>query len=232
MSPRPDDTEAPVVDWATLVAGLNWRQGEHVSLIGPTGTGKSHLGLRLLSQRAWAVVLGTKPADPTLDRLRRHGYRLIREWPPPATAQRVLLWPKWSNPRQEKAQAEAIGDAMVKMFRQGGWALFADEVSWLCDQLGLQRELKAWWQQGRSNNLTLVAATQRPAWVPRDIYSAATHVFFWRTNDERDLRAIGGLGGLASATVRNLVSTLDADSHQFLYVNTRTGAMVRSNAPA
>lgn len=235
---RPDTAEAaPVVAWSDLLDRLasgpdRWRQGEHVSLIGPTGTGKTFAGLQLLELRDYCTVLGTKPRDPTLDQLRRRRWRVIEQWPPPALARRVVLWPRWRSPADTPAQRATIHQAFGEMFAAGGWCVFADELSYLSRELRLDGDLRHFWQQGRSMGLSLVGATQRPAWVPLDIYSAATHLFFWRTNDDNDLRRIGGVGWLSSAMIRRAVATLDHRSHQFLYLNSRTGLMVRSRVEA
>jgi hypothetical protein len=40
------------LSWSSFLSGFQWRQGEHVSLIGPTGTGKSTLAFGLVNWRA------------------------------------------------------------------------------------------------------------------------------------------------------------------------------------
>lgn len=238
---RPDDVSAladrlaPVISWDELTQLIEWHQGEHVSLIGPTGCGKTRLALRLVEWRtalsaSWhSIAIGTKPRDATLTKLvKRYRWRLVRQWPPPPGARRVVLWPPWRTPKDTPAQRAAITAALDGMFDSGGWCVFADEVSYLSKQLGLTRELEHVWEQGRSLGLSLVAATQRPAWVPRSLYSEASHVFIWRLADDEDRRRIGGLGGVPSADVRAIVATLDR--HQALYVDTRSGKMYRTTA--
>lgn len=227
---------APFVAWDDLMPSIPWRQGEHVSIIGPTGTGKTRLALRLIEYRtqlstSWhSVVLGTKPRDSTLSGLlRRDRWHRIREWPPAPGRRRVVLWPRWRGPKDTPAQHDTFAAALDAMFAGGGWCVFADEVSYLTHQLGLTPQLEHVWQQGRSLGLSLVAATQRPAWVPRLLYSEATHVFIFRLADEGDRKRIADLGNVESAPVRRIVATLGA--HQALYINTRTGRMAVTKAP-
>lgn len=228
--------DAPHVAWPAFVDQLRWRHDEHVSAIGPTGGGKTTLVLALLPERRitrpYTVVLGTKPRDKVLTRLARSGgFTMAKGLPshPSHAGERLVLWPRWRSERDTPAQGRAIAHGLDVAFVMGAWCVFADEVAYLCDDLRLAGKLRTWWRQGRSNGLSLVAATQRPSWVPRDLYSAPTHLFFWRTNDDDDLKRISGLNGVSSRVVRQLVANLDGN--EALYVNTRTGAMARTLAP-
>ena len=226
----------PVVPWPQFLDGLTWRQGEPVSLVGPTGSGKTTLVLGLLPKREYVTVLGTKPKDPTLDRLERSdGYERIRTWGDrrPLSdldrGRRQVLWPEYREMVDVAKHPHVFREAIHGMFAQGSWCIVADETFWLVETLGLGPELKQVWMQGRSLGLSLVAGTQRPAWVPLEMYSQATHVFFWRTSDARDLDRIGGLGAHDPKTIRAVVRNLR--KHEALYVNTRTGELARTRAP-
>lgn len=212
--------------WADFLERFAWRQGEHVALVGPTGTGKTTLALAILPRRAYSVVIGTKPKDRTLDRLQRtDGYLRIRSWPPPnADIRRVLLWPPFRALGDTRRQAAVLRDAIGGIFAQGGWCLFADDVQYLQRQLGLAGELATLWLQARSVRITVVAATQRPRWVPREMWSQSTHLFIWHTSDPDDLRSLAGLGGADTRQVREAVQGLGL--HECLYVNTRTGDLL------
>lgn len=222
----------PRVPWDEFVALMDWQQGEHVSLIGPTGQGKTTLALDLLRRkRSYNVLLAAKPKDRTLDGLRRQGWQMARSWPPPRSRapltasgapqfHRVLLWPKFARLTDARHQAEVFRHALHEIFGAGGWCVFADDLNYLM-KLGLREEFEAMWYQGRSIGLSLVASVQRPAWVPLLVYSQATHLFFWHTNDARDLKTISGLNGANDRTVKAVVEALP--KHDVLYVNSRTG---------
>lgn len=225
------------VEWEGFLDALVWNQGEHVTMVGPTGSGKTTLALALLPRRRFAVALATKPKDATMTTLvRRDHWKKIRRWdevPPAAWLHeqlRVVLWPRYESPADLPAQRAEISVALHEIFTTGGWCIFADELWALTHMLGQTKMLEAIWTQGRSIGLTLVGATQRPAHIPLLAYDSATHLFFWRDNDERNLKRIGGLNGLTSAVVRSTVARLPR--HDTLYVNTRTGAMLITRAPA
>lgn len=221
--------------WGELLDVMDWRQGEHVSLVGPTGTGKSHAALQLIPQRDYVVAFGTKPLDRTLDRLtaarRPDRFRRVKKWRDVRQRdRRVLLWPPMRGVRDRATQADQFTAALDDCFAQGRWCLFADETAYMCRQLGLADRFTLIWQQGRSIGLSLVTCIQRPAFVPLEAYDAPTHLFFWRDNDERNLRRIGGIGWLDAGTIRQTVARLG--QHEALYLNSRTGFQAVTRAPA
>lgn len=223
----------PRVAWDKFLPSLGWRQGEHVSLIGPTGGGKSTLALALLPYRQHVIVLATKPADDTLEGLKLEGYQHSQGWPAPRVfprRTRILVWPTPKRNRMvqesaeawERRQRVAFDGVLRDAFTQGAWCLYMDELRYLTD-LGFGRQIERYWQQGRALNISVVACAQRPAHVPLSMYSQATHLFLWRTNDETDLRRLGGIGFADSKQIRETVARLEL--FDVLYVNSRTGRM-------
>lgn len=228
------------LDWLTFVRRLDWRQGEHVSLVGPTGGGKTTLALALLPARRFVVALGCKPEDATLKRLTRRGsgYKLIRDLDDrDRRYERFVLWPKYERRADIVNQQRVFRECFDELFVERNWCVFADEVTYLSKRLGLEPALKDWWQQGRSIGLTLVGATQRPYHVPLEMWSQATHLFIWRLTDRRDLDRIGNISGAVdTGDIRRWVQQLRIDPangiHECLYVNTRTGAVAITQAPS
>lgn len=220
----------PNANWGSLYnsVGRNWQQGEHVSIIGPTGCGKTTLESRLLSVRDSVVVFVTKIYDNTISRDFK-GYKRIYEWPPPkAWDDKVLLWPKPGATIRETyaIQRKVFKDALDSIFRERNWCVVFDEQHYMCKQLGLDVENAMLLQQGRSSGLSVVNGTQRPAWVPVVTYSSATHAFIWRTTHRDDLRKVAELGGIEMRDMQ--ANLLSLNKHDFIYVNTRRGDVMRS----
>lgn len=229
------DEVAPFQEWGDLLATMDYRYDEHVTIIGPTGRGKTTLALEVLQARRNVAILATKPVgkDSTLVAVsgKRGPYLRTLSVPSPAVARRFVVWPRMDGIEDTKGQAAVMKSVMDQMFREGNRAVLVDEVHYFTEFLHMGRYLKLWWTQGRSIGLSLVAGFQRPAWVPRDAYSSATHIFIFGTNEREDIRAISGFGGMSTDGVRFAVAWLASDParfHQFLYINTRTGIIRRS----
>lgn len=222
------------VDFDELLDKMRWQPGEHVSIIGPTGYGKTTIARALLDRRRFVAVLATKPKDSTLSKMEQSKqYRKIDKWPPPLSPElmsKVLLWPKFQGSADIADQSQVIGEALMDMFAAGGWTIYVDELIYLVKMLGLKLDLELIWQQGRELKLSLVGCTQRPAWIPLELYSQATHLFMFRSTDERDLQRLGGIGGLDPATIRRTLRGLR--KYDFLYINTATETVLLSRSPA
>lgn len=229
-------TDVETVEWTAFLAGLDWRLGEHVSLIGSTGKGKTTLAMAILPFRRAVCVWSSKPKDPTVDQFTTvskwkattpaRPYRLIEKWPPPPGEHRVVLRPKPPNFDAGRATRYAgFHDCISQVMSPGGgnWCLFIDDAYYLCEMLGMTKDLEEAWTMGRSHGVSIMAATQRPANIPLLAYQA-THLFLWRENDARNLKRLSEIGVADTKVVEQTVQRLG--SHQALYVNTVTGFMV------
>lgn len=197
-------------------------------MIGPTGCGKTTVSMALMPMRDYVCVIATKPRDPLLKSLPKHGYKKLTKWPPPDYVKRAVLWPPISSMGMKGSQRAAIQHAMHLQYKSGGWCVVADELRYITQTLGLKAEAEMFWLQGRSLGLSFVCATQRPAWIPLEAYDQATHIFLWRETDARNLKRLGDIGGVDTDLVRHHVQRLP--KHDFLYVNTRDNQVLVSNA--
>lgn len=224
MYPAPSHESTDVIPWDIARQRMDWRQGEHVTIIGPTGQGKTTLALDLMAMRGYPLIIATKPRDRTMDRMKREGWHVIRQWPPSRT--RTILWPKMVRPSDKVDQANIVRNALENVFVSGGYAVLIDELSYVIDELKCRDEITQIWQQGRALNISLVTCILRPSHVPLLAYDQATHIIMFRDNDETNLKRMGGLGHWSKSEIIENVSALNR--HEFLLLNTRTGEMLRS----
>lgn len=227
--------DAPRVPWEKFRRTLDWRSGEHFTLIGPTNSGKTTMLENLLQLHPYVAIIATKPRDESMDRfITEYGYVRMDRWRRinPLDVPRRIVWPdiKSMNKEARKKLSVVVGDALEKIYIEGGWTVALDELWVIVNLLGLETEVIMYLTQARSLGISLIAGTQRPAHIPLVFYDQSTHLMFWRDNDETNLRRISGISYRSSDLIRNLVSNLEP--HQVLYINTRTGEMCRTRAPA
>lgn len=224
--------EAPRVPWDEFIRDhFRWNQGEHVALIGPTGQGKTTLLTNLLPLHPYVVVFATKPKDESMERLIRTGYYPIKRWQSldPIKFPKRVLWPDAFELDSVRTQAAVFHDAFARIYREGGWTVAIDELWYVNNILKLEMDVKTYLLQARALGISLLVATQRPAWVPLEVYDQSTHLFFWRDNDETNLRRLSGISFRSADLIRSVVA--DLERFQVLYINTRTGEMLRTRAP-
>ena len=256
---EPDIDPVPRVEWEPFFDWLCgvWETGMHVSIVSPTGSGKTHLiryGLLPCWQRYPVLIIQFKPKNHKDASLRGLG-RPIDHFPnrldrlPYDT--RKMDSPKWDKdpewfrlqlpsyrfssrgePAGYRRARDVAGGAMDRSFWDGGWVLVVDEVRAVAEHkqpsLGLEPVLENAWQRGRTQPLTIVAATQQPANVPSSFYDQPSFIFLGKTLDvgrHERLAEIGGDTPLIKATLPTL------DQHEFLFIQRSTGEMCRVQAP-
>jgi hypothetical protein len=233
---------APRLPWDRFVSKLfHPLPGEHVGIIGATGQGKTHLQKSILPYWPFVTAFATKNNDNTMDAMiEENGFERFDKWYPLSARDhpRRVIWPKVRNLREQtEVQRKVFDDAIERIWAEGGrpknapvgWAIAIDELWWFTQKLNMDEYMKVILLQGRSNGISLIAATQRPAWVPVELYSQSRHLFFFAETDEKNLQRIGEINHRNKPAIRMTVSELE--EHQVLYVNTRTGVMARTRAP-
>lgn len=192
------------------------KQGEHISIVGPTGSGKTLLGLELIKiigartskdgLPSRVVVLVYKPRDDTMDRLRQglpkksKEWTVIKKWPPSYGQEHAVVWPKGGPPSGAAARHRAVFLPLLDtIYAEGGQTIYIGEAAYferpLPSGLGMSGTLEQFWSTARSLKLTVVADTQRPRHVSRLMWSEPAWIFIFALEDDDDLRRVAELSG-------------------------------------
>ena len=241
-----------MISWPALKARLTsqgkegWRPGEHWTLLGPTGTGKTHAALTIASLSSYTLVVGTKRRDPLMESLPGLGYTRVRDleedvvWTHEGRPlkPRLLYWPQPSLDRkvtQEQRlryQAREIKKALEWADRTGGWTVVIDELMWASNNLGLTRELESLYFQARTQGVSVIGAAQRPRQVPLLALNQSTFMLIWQTSDKQDIERLRELSaGFPREVIESSVRTLSRTRHEALFVDAKNQELARVVMP-
>jgi hypothetical protein len=208
------------------------RAGEHVTILGPTGWGKTQLAFDLLRPISTpdepSVILCMKARDSTVERYGKEmKFKRLRNWPPPITYSNkrspirppgYLLWPKFTGDPEtdEHRQHDEFRSAMIGCMKRGkGVKVFADEVADL-KEIKLERTLSHCYRQGRSMGAAFFSATQRPFGAPPVIYGGSVHLFIGKDDDRRSQLRYGEIGGWDEEQIT--ATTMELNTWEWLYM--------------
>jgi hypothetical protein len=214
-----------------LTERWDYQPGEHVTFLGPTGSGKTHLAYQVLqataNPRLPALVLVMKPRDATARQWSKTlNMPIIRTYPPPLTISTLTnkkppgetLWPRHVfNPDADDLNMwKQFRPAILDSYKRGNRIVFADEVAGLEKDLGLTRELDTLWMRGRSMGTGLWAASQRPRHISLNAYAQAAHLFLFKDPDKNNRDRFREIGGVDGDLVVDAVMSLGR--HDALYI--------------
>lgn len=226
---------ATKVPWSSFMQGFNWKQGEHLIIIGSNGTGKTVLNRHFLRYRqerqGYICGFGTKPTDVELEDLIKQ-QRFLRvknntNWTS-SSYPWLLLWPDAGDFENISKQRQVFLKALQGMWKIGKWTAWLNELRYLTENLRLKEQMNILYLQARASKFSLTAETQRPRNVPLEAFSQSTHDFFAPCRDDEDLKRISGIGNAETRLIRNTVQSLK--QYEFCYVNAKTGLVVVTKA--
>lgn len=206
-----------------------WRQGEHVLVIGRTGSGKTRLARELVDIRLRAggsvVVLMAKlqPDSTITDDYLAKGFVRWKTWKKrPAQHERaIVLWPAVEGKSAMEANAifkREFSHALNEVSKIGKWTVVIDEGLMMCSPayFNLGSEVGMMHALMRSAKGTLITCAQRPAHLPLSVYANVSHAFVGRAQEAADLKRLAHLDGTSQRQMNEL--TRDYGVHDFLWV--------------
>jgi hypothetical protein len=242
-APAPETVAVERIPWSILgpefIKTWGYARGgpmpEHVEILGQTGSGKSFFEACILLQRARArgshiVVIATKPADETMIST---GWPVITRYPPDDPRQTaVIFWVQAAGLSKagQRQQAEKIMALLEKLWRPHANVIIVfDEIAYLCNDLNhpdtpFKIVLAKYYREGRGLGITIVASTQRPQGVIRQVHSESGWTVCFAPKDEEDAERMAQvLGG--KKTYLPILKTLNREKYEFLIVHGLTGKM-------
>lgn len=215
----------PHLNFREHVAQLQWRQGEHVFIAGPTGSGKTTLASSIIERRGHVVMFGTKVFDPTIQK-QFPGWSIVQDFSEiERWMNRVIIWPrlgrKGTGTDLLNLQRAVYKDAFSKLLRARNWCIYLDELKYMADPKfgGVGTEIEMLHYTGRSAGMSIISAAQRPAFVPLAVLSNASHAYIARTKLGSDAKRLAEMGNVDPKELARVVASLPS-RHDFVYTPT------------
>lgn len=193
----------------------DYRPGEHVAFIAPTGAGKSYLAWQLLEATTEqhpslrTVVFMPKPKDPTTSAgARRLGLKETPVWPPARKLfeqkpDGYVLWPRHNTTVSPRERHALVGAQLQKGLNAQYWAgnsvSFIDDAHSAATFFDLNPLIEETLTNGRALGSGLWLATQKPSGtreggISTYAYSSPSKMFFSRDVTEANLQRMSEIG--------------------------------------
>jgi energy-coupling factor transporter ATP-binding protein EcfA2 len=197
------------------------KQGEHIAIVGPNGSGKTMLGLelcRIIGSRLAAdrrpsrvVVLQYKPTDATVQKV-IPDWPIIKKWPPRYGEEHCVVWPRgFAASRAAYRQRQVFAPLLDQIYSEGGQTVYVPEAAYferaLPNGLSLSGTMEQFWSTARSLKITLISDTQRPRNVTLLMWTEPAWLIIYKLRSKDDLKHVAGLSG-REVDVYNVVPKL------------------------
>ena len=231
----PDFTMPERVPWSELGPDftMTWGradgsnpQPEHLEIVGPTGSGKTHLMLTMLQDRyrmrkTGAILVVTKADDSVFSKL---GWPVVSKVDEIQDTN-VVFWPRTRKTGLERREFHdrQVSALLNKLWQPGANTILAfDEVGYIESLSGEMRALvQMYWREARSVGITVVAMKQRPQGALRDMHSETYWTAAFAPKDRSDAERFAELFGHRRDWLP-VFDALDPDTHEFILRHSRS----------
>jgi hypothetical protein len=198
-----------------------WKPGQHVSVIAPTGAGKTTFVGGILGLRRYVLAFDPKGGDSTLMGL---GLPRLDAWPgnrrmagivndndEDGKPSRYIVGPRTETRAERPKLIEVMRDALVGAFDMGGWTVYADELQILTDPrlFNLRADADEILIAARDKKLSFVSSYQAPSWVTPHAAKMSTWVAVSYTRDSDVQNRIAEICGRPKAEIRGYMDELE-----------------------
>jgi hypothetical protein len=212
--------------WDTFLDDFKkeWKPGQHIAIIAPTGQGKSTVLVTLLDLRTYVLAFDPKGGDETLGKC---GFPRLGHWPPPGKAYdrmadkkpvKYLVGPKINRLAERPALAAVQAQALEGAFDDRGWTVAIDELQIAADKMGQADAIDNLLISARTRGVSVVSLFQRPADVPRAAYQMASWIFLGLTLDVDTINRLAEIVGRPKYEIRGAVNGLAKQDYSWLIV--------------
>lgn len=213
--------------WGTFLDDFKkeWKPGQHVAMIGPTGQGKTTVLVSLLKEcRKFVLSFDPKGGDDTLAKTR---FPRLAQWPPPSKDYdkmargepvKYLIGPKTNRRRERVGLIAAQERALEGAWDDGGWTVAIDELQIAADKMGQADSIDELLIAARTRKVSVVSLFQRPAEVPRAAYQMASWIFLGLTLDTDTINRLAEIVGRPRYEIRGAVNGLAKVDYSWLVV--------------
>lgn len=199
-----------------------WEPGEHLSVIAPTGAGKTtFVGGLLNACRRYVLAVDPKGGDSTLGGL---GYERLSTWPgerklanmvadndEAGRPSRYIVGPEIHTKADEERLRDVVKQSLDGAFAMGDWTYYVDELQILTDprMMNLRQEADRMLISARHKGLSFVSSYQAPSWVTPHAAKMSTWCAVSYTRDTDVVNRLAEILGRPKPEIRGALQGLD-----------------------
>jgi energy-coupling factor transporter ATP-binding protein EcfA2 len=222
-------SEFEALQWEDFLKrmAVEWKPGEHVATIVPTGGGKTTFVGGLVKTRRYVLALDVKGGDATLRKL---GWERITKWPLTREDRndiedgkpfRRLVGGTGMKPIDRLKRYDLCKRVLGSMLEEGGWTVVATDLKILTHPKfgGLWDDIEELTLLARERAISVITDMQRVSGQPRESTDQATWLAIGYTRDVDAVNRLGEMMGRSRAEMRGAITALGDLPYSFLVVN-------------